>query len=170
VISGDYSFSPINNLLLKALGDILQIKVLQQLREAESEVYSPSVQTIYNKNPRNRFAVIVQFGCAPKNVDHLITMVEKEMATLADKGPEADDIEKFKATYEKNVELALKDNGFWCSYLAGQYENDEDILQVHDATKNLNKISAASLKQSAEVFLSNKNIITFELLPQQAAE
>lgn len=92
------------------------------------------------------------------------------MATLADKGPEADDIEKFKATYEKNVELALKDNGFWCSYLAGQYENDEDILQVHDATKNLNKISAASLKQSAEVFLSNKNIITFELLPQQAAE
>ncbi len=170
VVSGDYNYSPLANLQLKALGDILQIKVLQQLREAEGEVYSPQVQTSYNKYPRNRFAITVQFGCAPKNVDHLVAMLEQEMKKLSEQGPGTDDIQKFKAQYEKNIELALKDNGFWYAYLSGQCENNEDILQVQDVTKNLQKIDAASLKQSAEVFLSGKNIITFELLPQQASE
>jgi len=168
VFSGDYSFSPVNNLLLKALGDILQIKVLQQLREAESEVYSPSVQTSYNKIPKNRYAMIVSFGCAPQNIDHLIAMVEKEMTTLRDKGPDADDIQKFKAAYEKNVELALKDNGFWLSYLSGQYENQEPVLQALDAEKNLAKVSAETLKQAAQTFLSRQNMISFELLPESS--
>jgi len=170
VASGDFNYSQMATLYLKALSDILQIKVLQRLREAEGEVYSPQVQISYNKYPRNRFAIVIQFGCAPKNADHLVSLLEQEMKNLREKGPDADDVLKFKAQYEKGIELSLKDNGFWCSYLASQYENNEDILQVQNATKNLQKISAASLKQSAEVFLSNKNIITFELLPQQASE
>jgi len=169
LVSGNYQFSPVNNLLLKSIGDILQIKVLQQLREEESEVYSPSVQTVYNKNPKNRYAITITFGCAPKNVDHLISMVEKEMAELKDKGAETDDIEKFKAGYQKNVELALKDNGFWLSYLSGQYENEENILQALDTDRNLAKVTPDAIKQAAKEFLSGENMIRFELLPENGA-
>jgi zinc protease len=170
VFSGDYTYSPLANLQLKALGDVLQIKVLQQLREAESEVYSPQVQTSYNKYPHNRFALTVAFGCAPQNADHLVNMVEQEMNILKEQGPDADDVQKFKAQYEKNVELALKDNGFWMNYLLNQYENNEDVLQALDMDKLLKKIDAASLKQAAQVFLSGNNMITFQLLPEKAAE
>jgi zinc protease len=166
VISGDYQFSQLNNLLLNALGSTLQIKLLQHLREAESEVYSPSVQTTYNKYPKTRFAVIISFGCAPKNADHLINMVEMEMASLRENGAEADDVQKYKASYTKSLELALKDNGTWLAYLAGQQENNEDILQVLESDKNLEKISPATLKQAAAVFLNSQNMISFELLPE----
>lgn len=165
VISGDYQFSQMNNLLLNALGSTLQIKLLQHLREEESEVYSPAVQTIYNKQPKARFAFVIAFGCAPKNVDHLINMVEIEMANLRDQGPEADDVQKYKASYSKNIELALKDNGTWLAYLSGQYENHEDILQILDGQKNLDKITPATMKQAAAMFLSGENMISFELLP-----
>ncbi|MDB5086393.1 MAG: hypothetical protein JWR09_387, partial [Mucilaginibacter sp.] len=164
LISGDYQYSAQNNLLLKALGDILQIKVLQHLREEESEVYSPSVQTLYNKYPKNRYAFTVSFGCAPKNTDHLIDLVKKEMETLVSNGAEADDIQKFKAAYEKNVELALNDNGFWLGYLSCQYENDENVLQVLDAKTNLAKVTPETLKQAAQIYLTGNNIIRFELL------
>jgi zinc protease len=169
LVSGNYQFSPVNNLLLKSIGDILQIKVLQQLREEESEVYSPGVQTVYNKNPKNRYAITITFGCAPKNVDHLISMVEKEMVSLRDKGAEAADIEKFKAAYQKNVELALKDNGFWLGYLSGQYENDENVLQALDVDKNLAKVTPEAIQQAAKVFLNSENMIRFELLPENVA-
>jgi zinc protease len=169
LISGDYQYSAQNNLLLKALGDILQIKVLQHLREEESEVYSPSVQTLYNKYPKNRYAFTVSFGCAPKNADHLIAMVKKEMETLVSNGAEADDIQKFKAAYEKNVELALNDNGFWLGYLSGQYENDENVLQVLDAKTNLAKMTPETLKQAAQIYLNGCNIIRFELLPENTS-
>ncbi len=166
VYSGDYAFNPANNILLKALGDILQIKLLQHIREDEGEVYSPNVQTSYNKLPKNRYAIVVTFGCDPKNVDHLIEMVKKEMEAIRTNGPEADDVQKFKASYVKNVELALKDNGFWLSYLAGQYENGEDVLEALNTDKNLTQVTQANLKDAASNFLSGKNAISFELLPE----
>ena len=49
MVTGDYRYSPVENQKLHALGQILQIKMLQQLREQEGEVYSPTVQTIFNK-------------------------------------------------------------------------------------------------------------------------
>ena len=166
VFSGDYQFGPLANLQLNALSDILQIKVLQRLREGESEVYSPQVTSAFNKYPKNRFVLIVQFGCAPQNADHLVSLLEDEIQKLREQGPQADDIEKFKAQYQKRVELALKDNSFWYGYLANQYENKEDVLQVQDLLKNTEKIDVASLKQAAQLFLSGKNRITFELLPE----
>jgi zinc protease len=166
VISGGYQFGPYNNLLLKALSDVLQIKILQHLREDESEVYSPSVQVVNNKYPQGRYAFFVAFGCAPKNVDHLIEMVQKEMAALRDNGPQPDDVEKFKAAYQNNVELALKDNGFWINYLSSQYENKEDVLQLQQVNTDIDKITTQSVHQAAKQYLTGENMIRFELLPE----
>jgi zinc protease len=170
VFSGDYSYDPVSNLQLHALGQILQIKLLQQLREAEGEVYSPSVQATYNKYPKNRYALIVAFGCAPANVEHLATMVQRLMDELRVKGVDAEDVQKYKASYVKNTELALKDNGFWLSYLAGQFENQENLLEVLDVQKNLEKITPASLKMAAGRFLTGENSIRFVLLPERTAD
>jgi zinc protease len=166
VFSGNYQYSPKNNLLFKALGDILQFKVLERLRETEGEVYSPSVQTSYTKNPSSRYALIVSFGCAPKNVDHLIEAVSQEMKSLSTKGIEPENIQKFKAAYGKNVELALKDNGFWLNYIAGQYENNENIREVLDSEKNLGEVNAENLKKASSIFYSDKNLIKFILVPE----
>jgi zinc protease len=166
VLSGDYQFGAWANLQLKALTDILEIKVLQRLREAESEVYSPQVSSISNKFPNNRFVIIVQFGCAPQNSDHLVSLLDEEIRRLRENGPEPADVEKFKAQYQKTLEQALKDNSFWSAYLSSQYENKENVLQVQDLIKNSDKIDVASLKRAAQVFLSGKNEITFQLLPE----
>jgi zinc protease len=169
VFSGSYQYNPENNILLHALGQVLQIKLLQHLREEESEVYSPSVQTIYNKYPQNRYALVVAFGCAPKNVDHLSAMVEKELDSLRTNGPDPADVQKYKASYAKSMELALKDNGFWLGYLSGHYENKEDIMEVLSMDKVLDAVTASSLKEAANRYLKGNNRIRFALLPASAA-
>ncbi len=166
VFSGSYSYSPENNQMLNALGEILQIKVLQRLRETEGEVYAPSVQTSFAKNPKNRYALIVSFGCAPKNTAHLMEAVSQEMDAIRNNGVLPEDIQKYKASYGKNVELALKDNGYWLNYLSGQYENDENILEVLDADKTLAKVTPENLKKAAALFLKQDNRIQFVLLPE----
>jgi zinc protease len=169
VFSGSYTYSPQNNLLLKALGDILQVKVLENLREKEGEVYSPTVQTSYTKNPRNRYAMIINFGCDPKNADHLINEIAKEMQSMKKEGVSADDVQKFKAAYGKNVALALKDNGFWLNYLSSQYENQEPVPEVLDADKNLSKVTPEAITKAAASFFSENNRISFMLLPVTSA-
>ena len=166
VISGDYDYNAQNNLSLRALSDVLQIKVLQHLREDQGEVYSPQVQVSYNKYPGSRYAFNIAFGCAPANVDHLIEGVGHELAVLRDKGPEQEDVDKFKATYLKQLEPLYRQNNYWLSYLSGVYQNGEDPLLMKGVQQRLDKISVASLQQAAKQYLSGSNWISFELLPE----
>ncbi|HEY0271933.1 MAG TPA: insulinase family protein, partial [Chitinophaga sp.] len=165
VFSNDYAYSPLANLQMKALGDILQIRLTEDLREEAGEVYSPAVQVQYNKYPKNRYALVVSFGCAPANADHLVSRVEQIMQEMSANGPSAENLAKFKAAYNKNLELLLKDNGFWLGYLSGQYENGDDPLQVLDMQQNLDKLTVTSLTDAAALFYGDKNRIVFELLP-----
>lgn len=166
VFSGDYIYSPTNNTRMNALSQILQIKLLERMREAEGEVYSPAVQFMYNKLPRNRYAYVVAFGCAPRNIDHLVTIVKEEMEKLRSQGVTPDDVRKFKAAYEKNVELALQDNNFWLSYLCGQEENGEDLLEVTRTAETIKQITPAALKETANLCLTERNVIQFMLVPE----
>jgi zinc protease len=167
VFSGDYSYSPENNITLHALKEVLSIKITQHLREDESEVYSPSVQVSYNKYPRQRYSFTISFGCAPANADHLMEGVVKEIATLRQNGPLAEDLDKFKAEYKRIYELQMTENLPWLDYLINQYENQEDPMQTLDYLNRLNKLTAASVQEAAKKWLDGKNEIRFELLPEK---
>ncbi|HWW40176.1 M16 family metallopeptidase [Pedobacter sp.] len=166
-LSGDFKYTPLNNLLLTALGDILEIKLIQTLREKASEVYNPSVKASCTKVPGS-YNISISFGCAPSNVDNLYEMVSVELQKLRNEGPQAEDILKFKANQLKNIRLSIKENGFWLSYLSNQMENQEDLSQVDTFEKYLDQVTAVSLKTAAENYLKEENKITFILLPQRS--
>jgi zinc protease len=167
VISGEYAYSAENNLSLRALSDILQIKVIQHLREDEGEVYSPQVRVSYDKYPRSRYVFTFSFGCAPANVDHLIEDVRQELAVLRDKGPQQEDVDKFKTAYLKQLEPLQRQNSYWLSYLSAAYQNGDDPLQITTVQQRLDRITAGSLQQAASQYLTGQNWISFELLPAE---
>lgn len=165
VFSGGYPYSAINNLNLNALTQILEMLLLRDIREKEGEVYTPSVQMLNNKYPQKRYAVIVTFGCAPANAEHLISEVKQEMQALVKNGPLPEDVQKFKAAYEKTLETSLMNNAFWLQYLVSQYKNHDDVLQVNKIKALLQSMTQISLKKAAGLFMNGKNCIRFELLP-----
>jgi zinc protease len=96
-------------------------------------------------------------------------LVEQEMKAIHENGPRPEDLDKFKASYEKGFELAVKDNGFWLNYLSERYANAESVLLIRDTKRDLGKITQLSLKVAAARFFSGKNLISFELLPEKGA-
>ncbi len=166
VFSGAYDFTPENNMTLQAIKEVLAIKITQHLREDESEVYSPSVQVSYHKYPDARYAFTVSFGCAPVNADHLMSGVEKEIATLKQNGPSSEDLNKFKAEYTRVHELQLRQNESWIGYLSTQFENNEDPNQWLDYDNRLYKITTSSAQKAAIELLDGKNVLRFVLLPE----
>jgi zinc protease len=166
VYSGDYSYSPAINMQLNALKEVLQIKITQHLREDESEVYSPSVRLEYNKYPSASYSFTFSFGCAPKNADHLMDLVEKEIRTLRENGPQTEDIEKFKSESIRLHEVQYATNDVWLNYLAYQLENKEDLLMVLNFKQRLEKVTKLSVQDAAKKYLRGKNEIRFELLPE----
>ncbi|WP_407431493.1 M16 family metallopeptidase [Arcticibacter sp.] len=169
VFSGFYEYNEDNNNQIQALGEVLQIKLIERLRELESGVYSPGARAGYSKFPKNKYSFTVSFGCAPENVDRLIAATLDEIEKIKSNGADASDVEKFLAEERRTTELQLKQNSFWASYLSSAYQLKDDPEEILTYLDSLKKITPQSLKAAANKYLSGKNMIKLILLPESEA-
>lgn len=167
VFSGSYDYSNANNLQMDALEEILNIKLIERLREKESGVYSPGVRASYSKLPTGRYSIIVYFGCAAENVDKLIAATQEEINKIKQNGPELVDIQKFTAEETRSTEVQLKENGFWEGHLSSSSQNQENPDAVLTHIQDLNQITVQSIKDVANKYLSGDNFIKLILLPEK---
>jgi len=167
VFSGDYDFNADNNLQVDALNEILNIKLIERLREKEGGVYAPGVRANMVKIPNQRYSIIVYFGCAPANVEKLINATMEEINKIKQNGPEAVDIQKFVAEESRSTEVQLKENTFWAAHLAASTQNGEDPDAVLHHIKDLSKVTVQSVKDAANKYLSGSNLIKLILLPEK---
>ncbi len=165
VFSGVYQYNETENNLLDALSGVLNIKLIERLREDESGVYGVGSRASYTKYPQNRYTFTVSFGCAPENVDKLINSVLDEIKKIKDNGATQTDVEKVVAEDRRVTEVQLKENGFWLNYLASQFQNDESPEQILSYEESLKKITPGALKVAANKYLTGTNLVRLVLYP-----
>ena len=165
--TGAYEYDRETNIQMEALAEILQIKLIERLREDEGGVYSPGAGVSYSKYPTGRYSFYIAFGCSPENVEKLIASSIDEINKIRENGAQPVDIQKFIAEETRTTEIQLKENGFWLGYLTGQYQNKENPLSVLTYIQALKKITPETVKATANRFLSGKNLIKAVLLPEK---
>jgi zinc protease len=166
VFSGKYDYSPENNIRLDALKETLEIRLLQRLREDESGVYTPGVYEQTSKFPQQRYSFLIQFGCAPKNVDKLIASALDEINKLRTSGPLQENVDKWRAEGKTSFEPQLKTNVFWLGYITGKLQNQEDMDMVNHYTILLDEVKPTDVKAMAVKYLSGDNYIKLVLKPE----
>jgi len=164
--SGNYDYSQENNIKMDALKEVLEIRLLQRLREDESGVYSPGVFDNINKIPQQRYSLIIQFSCAPQNVDKLVASTLDEINKLKTAGPPQENVDKWRAESKTSFEPQLKTNGFWLNYLNRQLQNHENLDQVNHYNELLQNVTSEQLKAEALKYLSGDNFIKLVLKPE----
>lgn len=170
VFSGDYQYGEESNNELEALAEVLNIKLIERLREDEGGVYGVGARASYSKYPSGRYSMNIGFGCGPENVEKLIASVMDEIGKVKKDGAQAVDIQKFIAEERRTTETQLKDNGFWLGYLIGQYQNNEDPKDVLTYMDSLKKVTPQALKTAANKYLAGNNYIRLVLLPETQAK
>ena len=166
VFSGEFDFNPEHNIQLDALKEALEIRLLERLREDESGVYSPGVFANSSKYPEARYSFIIQFGCAPQNVDKLIASTLDEINKLKTVGPPQENVAKWLAEENTTAETELKTNKFWLGYLTSQLQNNEDLNEVSSEQALRQKVTPAELQQLASRYLGGDNFIKLVLMPE----
>ncbi len=166
VYSGNFTWTPENATQVDALSEVLEIKLLEKLREEESGVYGVSASGSYSKFPVQRYSFRIGFGCAPENVDKLINKTLELINELKKNGADPKDIAKFKAESMRETEVQLKENNFWLGYLTNQYINGDDLSEILHETEQLNKVTPESTKAAANQYFGN-NFIQFILQPEK---
>jgi zinc protease len=164
--TGDFAYTPEENIRLDALKEVLEIRLLERLREEESGVYTPGAFAITSKFPRPRYLFGINFGCAPQNADKLTASALDEVKRLQEQGPAQVNIDKFKAEQLRARESELRTNPFWLAYLQQQLENGEPLDALDHYNNELHKLTPEILQQTAQRYFNGKNLIRAVLLPE----
>jgi zinc protease len=166
--SGDFTYTQQDMIVLDALKECLQIRLIERLREDESGVYSPYAFQSSTKLPNMYYRLGVYFGCGPENVDKLIASTRDEINKLKSQGPQRLNIDKWKAEALRVNESALTNNKWWLSYLNGQNVNQESIDDYKGYPAGVNAITPASVQAAAKKYLSGANYIRVVMLPESS--
>lgn len=152
--------------LLAALGDVLSIKLIENLREEKSGVYGVGARGSMSQYPSPKFRFSIGFPCGPENVDELIAAAISEVEKLQKEGPSQEDIDKVKETQRLDNKENLEKNRYWLASMEAAYFNHaamEDILKKQEVIENLD---AKSLKKIAKKYLKDDARIEVVLMPE----
>jgi zinc protease len=168
VWSGKFDYTQPNKIELSALVECLQLRLLERLREEESGVYSPSAYVTTEKHPQNNeYALVVSFGCAPKNVDKLIASTWDEINKLKKEGPPTVNIDKWRTAMQRDLETSLQTNAFWLNYLYTHQVEERDMHLLTVYSNDLLKVTSATVKKAANQYFDDHNYIRLVLLPEK---
>ncbi len=150
---------------LQALGEVLTIKLLEELRENESGVYGINARGSMNKVPYGSYSFSIGFPCGPENTEKLIASAFKELQKIIDNGPEAKDVTKFKEAELLEFKKNSKENKFWLSNFTKSFMNStspDDVLQTEE---KINVITAKDIQDVAKKYLTKDKVIAI-LMPE----
>jgi zinc protease len=152
---------------LRALSELVQIKLNETLREQLGGAYSPSAGGGCARAPRQEYSFEVQFNSSPENVEKLSKTVFALIDTLKTNGPAASDVAKVKEELIRAREVEVKQNGYWVSNIMGREQAGEDIaglLGPYD--EMLKNLTPALIQQAAKKYFDMGNYARFVLLPE----
>jgi zinc protease len=165
--TGEAPFNPEGRHALRSLAELLQMKMLETMREALGGTYSVSVSGASEKYPREDYTITVNYGSAPDKVDTLFKSVLAIIDSVKKFGVSDSDVQKVREQQLRTQEVSVKQNGYWAGNISARIENGEDprgLLAYENFIRNL---TGEQIKQAAIRYLSTGRYARFVLLPER---
>ena len=153
---------------MRALGEVLSMRLREVLREDMGGVYGVRAGGAISRRPRQEYTFSVGFGCAPDSVEKLEQSVFSEIKAIQDNGIGADYIAKLKEKRRRAHETDLKENGYWERELVRAYTFGDDPRLIPDIAPELEKISSDRIRAAAKRYLGKQYVLGV-LKPEGAA-
>lgn len=155
---------------LSCLGEIMTIKLVEQLREEKGGVYGVSANGSMQRIPVTSSMFTISFPCAPENADALSKAAIDELKKIISNGVSAADLDKIKEQQKRKLETDVKQNMFWLSNLADAYyygNNPADILNKQKMTEEL---TSKMIQDAAKKYINLDKYIRMVLKPEATEE
>lgn len=165
--NGEAPYSPAEALKVQALTEVLNIKLIEKLREDLAGIYGGGMFGALNKYPYNNFSLGASLPCGPENVDKLIEATLAEIEKIKTNGPALEDLNKVKETWKQQHDTNLRENNFWARQLLQSIELGIDPAQILSYEKRIALLTPQDVKDAAIKYLDMKNYSQIVLNPEK---
>lgn len=167
--AGETPYSEDAQLKLQALTEVMNIKLIETLREDMGGIYGGGMRGSVNKLPYSNYQIGVSLPCGPENVDKLIKATFAEIDKVKANGPTEADLNKVKETYNKKFLENMKDNNYWLRALQNTADFGNDPSNILALDKKMSALTVKDIKDAANLYLSTNNYLQVVLYPEMHA-
>ncbi|MEO5999881.1 MAG: insulinase family protein [Chitinophagaceae bacterium] len=165
--TGEIPFSEDIELKVRALSEILNIRIIEELREKVQGIYGGGTFANVEKMPYSNYSLVLQLPCGPEKVDTLLKVVHKEFDDLVKNGPSQSYLDKVKKQWKEKYRTNVKENGTWLNQIKGYKLQGGDPKRFIDYEKYVDLLTVKDVQQAAKLVLAGKNQFTAVLMPEK---
>ncbi|HEX6135846.1 MAG TPA: insulinase family protein [Longimicrobiales bacterium] len=166
--TGPFEYSERESHLLESLGEVLENRLLEELREALGGTYGVNVSAGGGREEPATYSVTVRFGSAPERADELTQAVMAEIRAFQTDGPTLEEVNEVREAQRRSRELSLKQNGFWLGGLVSAYQYGDDPREILEEARMTEALTPDAIRETARKYLDVDNYVHITLLPAAA--
>lgn len=167
VFHGEMNYNVQNRLELDAICKILSTRLLEDIREKESGVYTIGAYPSSFGEPYGGYKITIFFSCDPDREDELSAKIFEIIKSLQADGLNSVDIQKVVEKEKREFETDSKENSYWRRVIV---EVEEGTMTADDYKKyneNINAINIENMKAAANKYLDLNNYVKVYLMPEE---
>jgi zinc protease len=165
--SGEMAYNKETDLQLAMLSEVMNIKIIEKLREEMGGIYGGGMRGGLSKRPYEQYDISVSFPCGPENVDKLVAAFLGIVKDVSDKGIDEKDMAKVKETLKKQYEVQIKNNDYWLNSLSKSFIDQTDPSWILAYPGKVEGVTAAQLQQLCKKLMDTPNYIKAVLYPEK---
>ncbi len=165
-MSGNIDATPKNRMLLSAVVDALEIRLIETIREKLSATYSPSLWVQFQNIPTGQYAINIDMVLNPKEVDKVKKAVIDLINSYKSK-PDEVATDKVKKALLNERDINLINNNYWMGSLVAKARNNEDPMGIIESDKVINAMTAKDLQATAKKYINTNKIVEILAMPEK---
>lgn len=162
--TGTLPYTLANRVNTNVIGDILQIRYTESIREKEGGTYGVGTISYLENEPISQAVILMQFDTDPEKQPKLMTIIHKEVMDIVANGPREDDLNKVKEDMIKSFERDIETNNFWLNTILHRYYND-NIDYAADYLDAIRAITPATVQATLKQIVDQGNIMEVVMSP-----
>jgi zinc protease len=157
--NGEIPFNKETNLHLNMLCEVINIKIIEKLREELGGIYGGGIRGSLEKRPYENYSISASFPCGPENVDKLTAAFFEIVNNIADKGVEQKDLDKVKETLKIQYKENIKLNDYWLGQLSRAFIEKTDPAWLLAFPEKVQQATSEQLQQLCKKVLSSAYMV-----------
>lgn len=165
--TGPFLYDQENRVAIIAMSEILQMRLLELIREELGGTYNVNVTADYDKYPRPVYSINIQFGSSPDRTDDLLKRMFEEIEKFKVEGPTPKQLADEKEALIREFETDSKQNHFLLSQIVYRFNHGEDPAGIWLLPEFYQKLDAAAIKEAAKKYLNKDSYVKVSLFPEK---
>jgi zinc protease len=167
VFTGPFKHDQEQRIAIRALGEVLQSRLHEALREDLGGTYGVSAGAGYSQIPVKEYSVSINFACAPERTDELVKAALQQVEILKSEGPTVKQVTDTREKLLRDFETNSKVNGYWLAQLSLRYQSNEPLESLFALPEWYRKITPKMIQDAAKQYLNPANHVKVTLFPEK---